>query len=126
MPAVTIMVIPMRRSIRCKPSLSRDGKNDLLTVLAALDEDMAEWLFDLVAEASCSVHARRAQPTKNSPMLLWRRWNFRFKPTFPIPLKLKIDPVATAEVLHRHLRLSCGNGGPRGVTAVDRCHARGR
>ena len=33
----------------------QDREQDLLTVLAALDEDMAEWLFDLLAEASCSV-----------------------------------------------------------------------
>src|SRR5256885_12295142 len=35
--------------------LEQGREYDLLTVLAALDEDMAEWLFDLLAEASCSV-----------------------------------------------------------------------
>jgi hypothetical protein len=35
--------------------LEQGREEDLLTVLAALDEDMAEWMFDLVAEASCSV-----------------------------------------------------------------------
>ncbi|MFI5224443.1 MAG: hypothetical protein ACHQX3_09450, partial [Nitrospirales bacterium] len=30
--------------------LEQGREYDLLTVLAALDEDMAEWLFDLLAE----------------------------------------------------------------------------
>ena len=48
--------------------LEQGREEDLLTVLAALDEDMAEWMFDLVAEASCSVMLT-LQPTKNSPTL---------------------------------------------------------
>ena len=55
MPAATIMATPMRRSIRLQAFLEQGREYDLLTVLAALDEDMAEWLFDLLAEASCSV-----------------------------------------------------------------------
>ena len=35
--------------------LEQDREQDLLTVMAALGEDMAEWLFDLLAEAACSV-----------------------------------------------------------------------
>ncbi|MGD9726903.1 MAG: hypothetical protein AB7V39_10955, partial [Nitrospiraceae bacterium] len=35
--------------------IEQGREQDLLTVLAALDEEMAEWLFDLVAEAACSV-----------------------------------------------------------------------
>src|SRR5436309_14828005 len=35
--------------------LEQGREQELLTVLAALDEEMAEWLFDLVAEAGCSV-----------------------------------------------------------------------
>src|SRR5919112_1101937 len=35
--------------------LEQGREHDLLTVLAALDEEMAEWLFDLVAEASCTL-----------------------------------------------------------------------
>src|ERR671936_847560 len=35
--------------------LEQDREQDLLTILAALDEEMAEWLFDLLAEAACSV-----------------------------------------------------------------------
>ncbi|MGH7261788.1 MAG: hypothetical protein ACREI9_14115, partial [Nitrospiraceae bacterium] len=35
--------------------LEQDREQDVLTVLAALDEEMAEWLFDLLAEAACSI-----------------------------------------------------------------------
>src|SRR5438034_6331163 len=35
--------------------LEQDREQELLTVLAALDEEMAEWLFDLLAEAACSL-----------------------------------------------------------------------
>src|SRR5574337_1787977 len=35
--------------------LEQGREAELLTVLAALDEDMAEWLFDLLAEASCTL-----------------------------------------------------------------------
>ena len=35
--------------------IEQGREQDLLTVLAALDEEMAEWMFDLVAEASCAV-----------------------------------------------------------------------
>ena len=34
--------------------LDQDREHEVLTVLAALDESMAEWLFDLLAEASSS------------------------------------------------------------------------
>jgi len=33
--------------------LEQDREHDLLTVLAALDEEMAEWMFDLLSEAAC-------------------------------------------------------------------------
>ncbi|MFM7840641.1 MAG: hypothetical protein ACKO9T_02070, partial [Nitrospira sp.] len=35
--------------------LEQDRESDVLAVLAALDEEMAEWLFDLLAEAACSI-----------------------------------------------------------------------
>ena len=53
--------------------IEQGREQDLLTVLAALDEEMAEWLFDLVAEASCSV-------VMDGPMPSWRRWNCRCRP----------------------------------------------
>ncbi len=52
--------------------LEQGREYDLLTVLAALDEDMAEWLFDLLAEMT------------NCPMPLWRHWNFLSKQIWPI------------------------------------------
>ncbi len=87
--------------------LEQGREYDLLTVLAALDEDMAEWLFDLLAEACCSLLID-GPAMKSHPMPLWRPWNFLCKRIWPHPLKLKIDPVATADLLHRHLRLSAG------------------
>src|SRR3970282_1954867 len=35
--------------------LEQDRGQDVLTILAARDEEMAEWLFDLLAEAACSI-----------------------------------------------------------------------
>ena len=40
--------------------LDQDREHEVLTVLAALDENMAEWLFDLLAEAaSCLCDGNR-------------------------------------------------------------------
>src|SRR2546428_13292858 len=40
--------------------LEQDREQDLLTVMAALGEDMAEWVFDLLAEAARSALMARA------------------------------------------------------------------
>jgi len=80
---------------------------DLLTVLAALDEDMAEWLFDLLAEASCSVLIDGPADDKLSYAIM-AALELPLQANLVHPLKLKIDPVATADLLHRHLRLSAG------------------
>src|SRR5574338_1713530 len=85
--------------------LEQGREEELLTVLAALDEDMAEWLFDLVAEASCSVMLDAAADEKLSYAVM-AALELPLQANLSHPLKLKIDPVATAEVLHRHLRLS--------------------
>ena len=87
--------------------LEQGREEDLLTVLAALDEDMAEWLFDLVAEASCSVMLDTTADEKLSYAVM-AALELPLQANLSHPLKLKIDPVATAEVLHRHLRLSSG------------------
>src|SRR5256885_12299359 len=44
--------------------LEQGREQELLTVLAALDEEMAEWLFDLVGEAACSVMIEREDDGK--------------------------------------------------------------
>ncbi len=87
--------------------LDQGREYDLLTVLAALDEDMAEWLFDLLAEASCSVVIDGPADEKLSYAIM-AALELPLQANLAHPLKLKIDPVSTAELLHRHLRLSAG------------------
>ncbi len=85
--------------------LEQGREYDLLTVLAALDEDMAEWLFDLLAEASCSVILDGPTDAPLSYAIM-AALELPLQVNLSHPLKLKIDPVATADLLHRHLRLS--------------------
>ena len=80
--------------------LEQGREEDLLTGLAALDEDMAEWLFDLLAEASCSVMLDAAADEKLSYAVM-AALELPLQANLSHPLKLKIDPVATAEVLRR-------------------------
>ena len=87
--------------------LEQGREHDLLTVLAALDEEMAEWLFDLVAEASCTILLDG--PVDETPSYgVMAALELPLQANLMHPLKLKIDPVATAEILRRHLRLSNG------------------
>ncbi|GIW56436.1 MAG: hypothetical protein KatS3mg082_2840 [Nitrospiraceae bacterium] len=76
-------------------------------MLAALDEDMAEWLFDLVAEAACSVVLDGDLDEKPAYAVM-AALELPLQANLTQPLKLKIDPVATADLLHRHLRLPAG------------------
>ena len=71
--------------------LEQGREEDLLTVLAALDEDMAEWLFDLVAEASCSVMLDAAADEKLSYAVM-AALELPLQANLSHPLKLKIDP----------------------------------
>jgi hypothetical protein len=87
--------------------LEQGREQDLLTVLAALDEDMAEWLFDLVAEAACSVVLDSDLDEKPAYAVM-AALELPLQANLTQPLKLKIDPVATADLLHRHLRLPAG------------------
>ena len=102
--------------------LEQGREYDLLTVLAALDEDMAEWLFDLLAEASCSVLIDGPADDKLSYAVM-AAVELPLQANLAHPLKLKIDPVATAELLHRHLRLSAGDGRASGVALINRFDA---
>src|SRR5579885_3797287 len=87
--------------------LEQDREQDLLTVLAALDEEMAEWLFDLLAEAACSVVMDG--PTDEKPSYaIMGALELPLQANLPQPLRLKIDPLATADLLHRHLGLPPG------------------
>ncbi|MEW6544404.1 MAG: hypothetical protein AB1411_12445 [Nitrospirota bacterium] len=87
--------------------LEQDREQDLLTVLAALDEEMAEWLFDLLAEAACSV-MMEGQPEDKPTYAVMAALELPLQANLSLPLGLKIDPVATADLLHRHLHLSPG------------------
>ncbi len=87
--------------------LEQGREQDLLTVLAALDEDMAEWLFDLVAEAACSVVLDGDLDEKPAYAVM-AALELPLQANLTQPLKLKIDPVATTDLLHRHLRVPAG------------------
>ena len=87
--------------------LEQGREHDLLTVLAALDEEMAEWLFDLVAEASCALLMGGSDDDKPSYAIMGAL-ALPLQANLTAPLKLKIDPIATADLLHRHLRLPGG------------------
>ena len=80
--------------------LEQGREHDLLTVLAALDEEMAEWLFDLVAEASCTLLMDGPSEDKPSYATM-AALALPLQANLTSPLKLKIDPIATAELLHR-------------------------
>jgi hypothetical protein len=87
--------------------IEQGREQDLLTVLAALDEEMAEWLFDLVAEASCSVVMDGSVDEKRTYAVM-AALELPLQANLGLPLDLKIDPVATADLLHRHLQIPAG------------------
>ncbi|MGQ0812470.1 MAG: hypothetical protein ACT4OO_14770 [Nitrospiraceae bacterium] len=87
--------------------LDQGREQDLLTVLAALDEDMAEWLFDLFAEAACSVVLDGELEDKPAYAVM-AALELPLQANLSQPLRLKIDPIATADLLHRSLRLPAG------------------
>ena len=79
--------------------LVEQGREDeILTVLAALDEDMAEWLFDLLAEAASTTAGGEGAGALLTLALPLRA-------NFGQPLRLTVDPVETAGLLRRYLRL---------------------
>ncbi len=82
--------------------LEQGREEEILTVLAALDEDMAEWLFDLLAEAAStrvSGDGAGALLTLALPL----------QAGFGQPLRLSVDPAMTAGLLRRYLRLPAGS-----------------
>ncbi|MDO8546814.1 MAG: hypothetical protein Q7R68_05590 [Nitrospirales bacterium] len=74
-------------------------EDEILTVLAALDEDMAEWLFDLLAEAASTAEAEEDGAGALLTLALPLGANFGQ------PLRLTVDPQETAALLRRALRL---------------------
>lgn len=90
--------------------LEQDREYDALTVLAALDEEMAEWLFDLLAEAACTVlmdNGMAGMEDKPSYAVM-AALELPLQANLQWPLRLKIDPIATADLLHKNLGLPPG------------------
>jgi len=75
-------------------------EDEILTVQAALDEDMAEWLFDLLAEAASTTAGADDDGTGALLTLA-----LPLKANFGQPLRLGVDPQETAALLRRYLRL---------------------
>ena len=88
--------------------LEQDREHDVLTVLAALDESMAEWLFDLLAQASCCVMIEDDSEEKTSYAVLGAL-ELPLQANLQPPLGLKLDPFFTADLLKKHLGLPPGS-----------------
>jgi hypothetical protein len=87
--------------------LEQDREHDVLTVLAALDEEMAEWLFDLLAEASCSVMID-GDPDDKPAYAVLGAIELPLQANLPTPLQLKLDPEPTADLLRECLHIPLG------------------
>ncbi len=84
--------------------LIEQGREDeILTVLAALDEEMAEWLFDLLAEAASTEVQGEGDGADSSVAILTLA--LPLQASFGQPLRLSVDPDATVSLLRRHLKL---------------------
>lgn len=88
--------------------LEQGREQEVLMVMAALDEEMAEWLFDLLAEAACSIMMEPAEGEEKPTYAVIGALALPLQANLTQPLRLKIDPVATANLLHRHLRVPSG------------------
>ena len=87
--------------------LEQDREHDVLTVLAALDEEMAEWLFDLLAEASCSVMID-GDPDEKPAYAVLGAIELPLQANLPVPLQLKLHPERTADLLRECLHIPPG------------------
>jgi hypothetical protein len=84
--------------------IEQGREEEILRVMAALDEDMAEWLFDLVAEAaSTTVGDDEEDETEGGSQLTIA---LPLQANFEQPLRLTVDPEETAALLRRCLHLS--------------------
>jgi hypothetical protein len=84
--------------------LIEEGReDDILTVLAALDEDMAEWLFDLLAEAASTDVEGTEVGTESAVSMLTLA--LPLQANFGQPLRLTVDPEWTENLLRTHLHL---------------------
>lgn len=88
--------------------LEQEREHDVMTVLAALDEGMAEWLFDLLAEASCAALIE-GQPEDKETYAVLAAFELPLQVNLKMPLGLKLDPIVTADLLRTHLHLPVGS-----------------
>src|SRR6266571_2994963 len=79
-------------------------RHDHWDVDAALDEDMAEWLFDLLAEAASTMVGEDGEEEAQGGSLLTIA--LPLQANFEQPLRLTADPEETAALLRRYLHLS--------------------
>ncbi|TLY34267.1 MAG: hypothetical protein E6K62_06085, partial [Nitrospirae bacterium] len=84
--------------------IEQGREEEILTVLAALDEDMAEWLFDLLAEAASTIVGGDGEEEAQGGSLLTIA--LPLQANFEQPLRLTADPEETAALLRRYLHLS--------------------
>ena len=84
--------------------IEQNREDEILTVLAALDEDMAEWLFDLLAEAASTDLEPEGEMSDSAVSLLTLA--LPLQANFGQPLRLTVDPEETAALLRQHLRLA--------------------
>lgn len=88
--------------------LDQGREQEVLMVMAALDEDMAEWLFDVLAEASCTVVIDGPDPDEKPSYAVIGALALPLQANLSIPLGLKLDPLVTADLLHKYLRVPAG------------------
>jgi len=84
--------------------IEQGREEEILRVLAALDEDMAEWLFDLLAEAASTTVGGEGEDEAQGGSQLTIA--LPLQANFEQPLRLTVDPEETAALLRRSLHLS--------------------
>jgi hypothetical protein len=84
--------------------IEQGREEEILRVLAALDEDMAEWLFDLLAEAASTTVGGEGEDEAQGGSQLTIA--LPLQANFEQPLRLTVDPEETAALLRRCLHLS--------------------
>ena len=83
--------------------IEQNREDEILTVLAALDEDMDEWLFDLLAEAASTAVDEEGEANDSATAVLTMA--LPLQANFGQPLRLVVEPEETAVLLRRYLHL---------------------
>jgi len=83
--------------------IEQNREDEILTVLAALDEDMAEWLFDLLAEAASTSLEDEPEGSEGAVAILTLA--LPLQANFGQPLRLSVDPEETSALLRQYLHL---------------------